>query len=117
MANTANPLLPVDGVVTITDGAALTLALLYEDGDLSIQGLNNTQKNRQSFKSRGKTYSARDVDDKDITFTWTCHAIQIIGDGTTALIGDTILRKAVWAAAVSKITTAQGDAYLLGVKW
>lgn len=117
MANTANPLLPVDGTVTITDGAALSLVLLYEDGDFSVTGLTNSQKTRQSFKSRGKTYSVRDVEDQDIEFSWTAHAIHIIGDGTTATIGDIVLKKAVWASATSKLATANGDAYLVQVSW
>jgi hypothetical protein len=117
MANAANPLLPTDGQITISDGAALTLVLLYEDGDTSIGGLNSSQKTRQAFKSRGKTYAVRDVEDKDISINWTAHAVHIIGDGATGTIGDAILKKAVWAAATSKLAVANGDAYLLQVSW
>jgi hypothetical protein len=117
MAVAANPLIPVDGQIVITDGAALSLTIQYEDGDFQIQGLNSSQKTRQSFKSRGKTYAVRDVEDKDIQFSFTCHAVHIIGDGTTAFIGDAILKKAVWASATSKLPTANGDSHLLGVKW
>lgn len=118
MANTANPLIPVDGSVQITDGGALSLTLSYEDGDLSISGLNGqNQKSFQSFKARGKTYAVRAVEDVDIEFSFTCHAVHIIGDGTTGTLGDAILKKAVWAAATSKLATTNGDAYLLQVRW
>lgn len=118
MANAANPLIPVDGSITITDGAALSLVVSYEDGDLNIASLNGqNQKSFVSFKSRGKTYSVRAVEDVDIEFSFTCHAVGIIGDGTTALIGDVALKKGVWASATSKLPTASGDAYLLQVKW
>ena len=118
MANTANPLIPVDGVITITDGAALSLTLNYEDGDIQIQGLNGqNQKSFQSFKSRGKTYSVRAVEDVDIEFSFTAHAVHIIGDGTTGTLGDVALKKAAWAAATSKLSSSNGDAYLVQVSW
>jgi hypothetical protein len=118
MANTANPLIPVDGVITISDGAALTLTVNYEDGNLAISGLNGqNQKSYQSFKSRGKTYAVRAVEDTDIEFSFDAHAVHILGDGTTGTLGDAALKKAVWAAATSKLATANGDAYLLQVSW
>ena len=118
MSNTANPLIPADGSTVITDGGALTLTVNYEDGDLSITGLNGqNQKSYQSFKHRGKTYAVRAVEDVDIEFSFTCHAVHIIGDGTTGTLGDAILRKAVWSAATSKLASTAGDAYLLQVKW
>lgn len=118
MAIAANPLIPVDGQIVITDGAALTFTLAYEDGDFQCSGLNgNSQKSVQSFKSRGKTYAVRQVEDQDISFQFTAHVVGIIGDGTTALIGDVVLRKGVWASYTSKISASQGDANLLQVKW
>lgn len=118
MSNSANPLIPADGVITITDGAALSLVLLYEDGDLQISGLNGqNQKSYVGFKSRGKTYAVRQVEDVDIEFSFTCHACHIIGDGTTATIGDVALRKGVWATYSSTLPAASGDAYLVQVAW
>lgn len=120
MANAANPLIPLDGTITITDatGSPLSLVLAYEDGDLSIAGLNGqNQKSFQSFRSRGKTYAVRAVEDTDIEFSFTAHAVGIIGDGTTALLGDVVLKKGVWASATSKLPVANGDAYLLQVAW
>lgn len=118
MANASNPLIPSDGVITITDGGALSLVLSYEDGDFQVSGLNGQdQKSYVSFKSRGKTYSVRAVEDMDIEFSFTAHAVHIIGDGTTATLGDVVLRKAVWASYTSKLPTANGDAKLVQVSW
>lgn len=117
MANAANPLIPVDGQLTITDGAALTFTVAYEDGDFQVTNLNSSQKTRQAFKNRGKTYSVRDVEDQDIEFSFTAHATHIIGDGTTAVLGDIILKKGPWSAASSKLPAANGDSYLVGVAW
>lgn len=118
MANAASPLIPVDGSIVITDGASLSLTLSYEDGDLQISSLNGqNQKSFVSFKGRGKTYAVRAVEDVDIEFSFSAHAVGIIGDGTTALLGDAVLKKGVWASATSKLPTANGDAYLLQVRW
>lgn len=119
MSNSANPLIPVDGVITITDGTGtpLSFSAAYEDGDFKVGPLNAGQQTRQSFKSRGKTYSVRDVEDMDITFSFTCHATQILGDGTTATIADVVLKKGPWASATSILPAANGDSYLLTVKW
>lgn len=118
MSNAAAPLIPADGAITITDGAALTLTVAYEDGDFAVQGLNGQdQKTSVSFKARGKTYSVRAVEDIDIEFTFSAHAVHIIGDGTTGTLGDAVLRKAVWASYTSKLPTANGDAKLLQVSW
>lgn len=118
MANTANPLIPADGAITITDGAALSLSLLYEDGDLQVSGLNGQdQKSYVAFKNRGKTYAVRAVEDENIEFSFTAHAVHIIGDSTTATLGDVALRKGVWGAYTSKLPTANGDAKLVQVSW
>lgn len=118
MANTANPLIPPDGQITISDGGALSLVLLYEDGNLQISGLNGqNQKSFQSFRSRGKTYAVRAVEDVDIEFNFDAHAVHIIGDGTTATLGDIALKKGAWSSATSKLAVANGDAYLVQVSW
>ena len=117
MSNTANPLIPRDGKLTVTDGSTLTLLLLYEDGDFQVSNLTEAQMSIIAFKARGKTYSVRKVEDQNIDFSFTCHAIHIIGDGTTATIGDIVLKLGAWAAATSKLPTANGDAHLVQVAW
>lgn len=118
MANTANPLIPADGVITISDGAALTFEVDYEDGDFQISGLNGQdQKSYVAFKNRGKTYAVRAVEDTEIEFSFTAHATHVIGDGTTGVLADAALRKAAWAAYTSTLATTAGDAKLLQVRW
>lgn len=117
MAMTTNPLIPADGTITITDGAALTYTIVYEDGDFSMTGLMKSQMTLQAFKDRGITYSVRQTEDSNIEFSFSCHAISVLGDGVTATPSDVALKLGVWAAATSKIAVTQGDAYLLQVKW
>lgn len=117
MATTNNPLIPADGTLVITDGASLTYTIVYEDGDLSITGLMKSQMQLQAFKDRGITYSVRQTEDANIEFSFSCHAISLLGDGVTATISDVALRLGVWAAATSKIAVTQGDAYLLQLKY
>lgn len=117
MAVSTNPLIPADGSITITDGAALTYTIPYEDGDFAMDGLEANQKSVVAFKNRGKTYSVRETEDVDIGFSFSAHAIAALGDGATAMLSDVALKLGVWAAATSKITGAQGNAYLLQVKW
>lgn len=118
MANTANPLCPVDGLITITDGAALSLTVAYEDGDFQVSGLNGQdQKSYVSFKSRGKTYAVRAVEDIDIEFSFTAHAVHVVGDGTTGVLADVVLRKTTWSSYTSTLPTASGDGKLVQVRW
>lgn len=117
MAVATNPMIPADGALVITDGAALTYTIIYEDGDLSITGLTKGQMQMVSFKDRGITYSVRETEDQDIEFAFSCHAIALLGDATTAMPTDVVLKLGVWAAATSKISAAQGNAYLLQLKF
>lgn len=117
MALATNPLVPKDGSIVITDGAALSLTINYEDGDFSVSGLQKDQRSTQVFRNRGKTYSVRETDDTDIEFSFSCHAISLVGDGTTATIGDVVRRSGVWVAATSTLPAASGDAYCVQVKW
>lgn len=117
MSNAANPLVPVDGTMTVTDGAALSWAMVYDEGDFKINGLSATFKDMQQFKSRGKVYAARDIEDTAIEVSFTCHAVMMIGDGTTATIGDIVLRKGPWAAYTSTLPAAAGDAKCVQIVW
>ena len=115
MSVSANPMIPADGTIKIEDGAALSITIQYEDGDFAASNLSKDQKSVVAFKDRGKTYAVREVEDVDIDGTFTCHAIALLGDGTTAMPTDAALRLGVWAAATSMISAAQGNAYLLKV--
>jgi hypothetical protein len=119
MSVSANPLVPKDGSIVITDatGTPLSLTILYEDGDLQVQGLMSDQMRKEEFKTRGIPYAVREVERMSIPFTFTCHATGIIGDGSTALPGDALLKLGAWASATSKASAAQGGAYLLQLAW
>lgn len=119
MTVAANPLVPKDGTITIADatGSPLSFTLAYEDGDFQIGPLMPGQWRRQEYKDRGVPYAVRKVEKMSIPFSFTCHAVGIIGDGTTALMGDVALKLAAWASAVSKIAAAAGDADLYQLVW
>lgn len=119
MSVALNPLIPKDGRIVISDGAGspISLTVLYEDGDLQAAGLMKDQQEVQAFRRRGTFYSGRQIGSKDIEFSFTCHALGILGDGTTALMGDVILRKGVWVAATSTLPLTAGDAFCVQLAW
>jgi hypothetical protein len=113
MAVTANPLVPVDGTLLINDGAALSYTIVYEDGDFSASNIKKGQKAVVAFRDRGATYSVREMEDEEIEFSFSAHAVALLGDGTTAMPTDVVAKKGVWAAATSLLASTSGDAYLL----
>ena len=117
MAITANPLVPVDGKLVITDGGALSYEILYEDGDFSASNIKKAQKAVVAFRDRGATYAVRETDDEEVEISFTAHAVAMLGDGATAMPMDIVARKGVWAAATSKLATTAGDGYLLQVQF
>lgn len=119
MSNANTPIIPKDGVLHILDGAGtpLDFTVLYDGGDLSFSGLNQGFSTRQIFMSRGVPYSVRDTELKPIEFTFTCDAVHILGDGTTATIYDVLMKKAPWASATSTLPTTRGDTYCLTFKF
>lgn len=115
----ATPVIPADGILTVTDGAALSYTVVYEDGDFSVSGMTHSQKAVAVFKDRGATYAVRETEDQEIEFSFSAHLITLRGDGTNAGLEDVVNKKGVWAAATSTLPTANGgfDTYLLSVKW
>lgn len=112
MANATVPLIPADGTLTITDGAALSYTIVYEDGDFAVTGLKKGQMAHVVGKDRGIPVWIRDTErDESIAFSFSCHAMAVVGDNTTATIGDIIMRLRVWAAFTSTLPTAGGDTY------
>lgn len=109
MAISASPIIASDGVLTFTDGAALSFTLMYEDGDLQVSGLKKDMMTQVVFKDRGIPYAIRDTEREEaIEFSFTCHLIAVVGDGTSALIGDVIKRQKAWSAATSTLPAAAG---------
>lgn len=117
MANAATPIIPRDGTLTVADGAALTLAIAYHNGDLKMSGLNAYQDEHEFFMSRGEIYGGRRSQKKVVDFTFTADLVHLLGDATTATLFEAIMRKGVWAAATSTWPAAAGDAYTLKFTW
>lgn len=119
MTVAANPFVPKDGIITITDntGTPLSYVVIYEDGDFQFGPIMEGQWEVQEFKDRGVPYAVRKVEKMSIPFSFTAHATGVIGDGTTALLGDVAAKLGVWASATSKLAATNGDAYLLQIAW
>lgn len=119
MANAANPIIPRDGVCVITDntGTPKSWTLAYHGGDLKLTGLTPGQKTQQTYMAAGATYAGRQVDDQEVGVEFTADAVHIIGDGTTATLGDVLLKRGLWSAAVSTLPTTAGDLYCLTFTW
>jgi len=117
MTLSATPLIPRDGKIEILDGAALILALAYEDGDWQASGIMEDQKQVKGYMSRGRFYSVRKTDDQEIEGSFSCHLTGLTGDGVTAQPLDPIRKKGLWAAATSTLAATAGDAHLLTVRW
>lgn len=119
MALAQAPLVPKDGTLVITDnaGTPLSLTVQYEDGDFSIDNMQEDQWEVQTFLDRGTPYSVRRTEKSPLSFSFSAHAVALLGDGTTAGLADVVLKKGVWASASSKLPTANGDAYLVQVAW
>jgi hypothetical protein len=117
MALSATPLIPRDGKITISDGGVLSLTGWYEDGDLSISGISAGQMQVKSYKSRGKTYSVRETEDQEQEIAFSAHLTGLFGDGVTAQLLDVVRRKGLWAAFVSTLPAANGDAKLVTLTW
>lgn len=117
MATAGAGLLPNDGTITVADGAALTYTFVYEDGDYSISGLKRNQKSIVVGKDRGDNAWFRESEDEDIEISFSCQAIALLGDGTTAMPSDVFLRKGVWAAATSTLPSSVSDTYACKITW
>jgi hypothetical protein len=117
MANAATPIIPRDGVLVISDGAALTYTVPYMGGALKITGLNQNQRTRQVFKASGSTYAVRDVEDQEFGIEFTADAVHWKGDGSTATLFEVLMKLGVWSAATSMLPTTAGDTYCLKLTW
>jgi len=117
MSIAASPIIPRDGTIVVSDGSTLSLTLLYEEGDLSVSGFEKGSYDFESFWSRGQWFAGRETKTHTMEISFSCYCVGIIGDGTTALIGDVINRLGVWASATSTLPTSTGGAYTVQLKW
>ena len=113
MAIASTGLLIQDGKIVITDGAALSYEIIFEDGDLQINGLRQAQRAIVVGKDRNRNAWFRQAEDADFEFTFSCYVVALLGDGTTANPMDVVLKKGVWAAATSTLPSSTGDVYAL----
>jgi len=121
MALPSTPLIPADGAIQIIDntgGTPLALTIAFEDGDLQVNGLKSGYFETVLFKNRGRHYSVRKTEHKEIDFSFTAHATGTI-DAATGSVPAMLLKLAgsPYAAAVSTIPANAGDADLRSVKW
>lgn len=118
MAIAANPIIPKDGVLTISDGAGtpLTFAVPYTDGDLQLAGVRKGGMQTQAFKTRGQTYSVRETEDAPVAFSFNCH-FNGLDDATSAAMLDIVAKLGTWASATSTLPTSAGDAWMVQLAW
>jgi len=119
MANPSSPMIPRDGVLVIKDntGTPKTLTIAYDGGDLQVSNLNQGHKTRQVFKSRGATYSVRDVEAQEIGIQFTADAVSFLGDGSTATLYEALMKLGAWSTAVSTLPSPAGDTYCLTLQF
>lgn len=112
----STPLIPNDGVIVITDGAALTFTLNFEDGDLSFSEIAEGQKNYEMFFHRGRFYGARKTQDSPVEVSFSCHAVGFT-DAAQASILDVVRKGGLWAGALSTLPIGAGDLYCVRLTW
>lgn len=118
MALPQTPMLKQDGTIIIRDGgsggAQKTYEIVYEDGNFKWSGLKKNGKQTQVFFDRGEPYGMRQTDPIEIQFSFSADAIMFTDSEAT--LRDVVTGEGAWAAAVSTLPIAQGDAYLLEVE-
>ncbi len=119
MANAAVPFIPRDGVLVLKDntGTPKTLTIAYDGGDLQLSNLNQAFKTRQIFKSRGSTYSVRDVEAQEVGIQFTADAVHFLGDASTVTLYEALMKLGAWSSAVSTLPSTAGDTYCLTLQW
>ena len=113
----STPIVSADGVLTISDGAALTYTVAYDMGDFKISGLNVANQESLNFYARGNYVGTRNIKDKEFTFSFTAHLIGLLGETGAPTINDVILRKKDWSAATSTLPGAAGDTFHHTILW
>ena len=114
----------IDGVLTIKDGAALTLALPFTNGDFKLPGLNGgltsgrtSMQEVTDFFARGKYIGSRYTKGKILECSFTAHLTALTGETGDATILDVALRKNDWAAPTSTVPVARGDVLHYTLEW
>ena len=107
------PIVPTDGTLVISDGAGspLTATVVYEEGNFSFTGMNQGVMDTVVFMDRGRPYSIRKEKNRPIPFSFTAHAISMVGEP-----GNACLKLGTWASATSTLPTAKGGSEVHCVK-
>ena len=125
MTMPANPTVPKDGILTITDGTTptpLSWEVMYEDGDFKVGKFRKDQMQLAKFKDRGKTYAVRETEDDDVQWSFTCHLVATT-DSSSGTPLDVARRTGAWTAAKSTLPTSAGGgptgtgAYTIMIAW
>ena len=102
MAHPTTPVVPRDGQLVVSDntGTPISYTIVYEDGDFSIDEVQEDYANTASMKDRGIWYNERKTDEQDLNFTFTCHVTHF-SSATDGSPLDAVLKKGKFASGVS----------------
>ena len=119
-----SPIVGIDGILTIKDGAALSLVAPFSNGDFKLPGLNagltsgrSAMQEVTDFFARGKYIGSRYTKGKVLEGSFTCHLTALIGETADPSILDALLRKNDWASPTSTIPASRGDVPHYTLEW
>ena len=106
-----------DGTLTFTDntGTPLSLPIVYEAGDFSIDNLNEGLVETTAYLDRGEFATLRKTNRVFPSFSFTAHMTDL-SDATDKLLYDLARKTGAWSAAVSTLG-ANADAMTYKLTW
>ena len=106
-----------DGLITLKDGTGspVTMDVIYEDGDLSFEGISKHQAELIAFFDRGVFYSVRKSNQKFVTFKFTAHFTEL-SDATNSNVYDFINFANKYSANVSTLGST-AEVKTISVLW
>lgn len=106
-----------DGSLVIKDATAVTpldVTVTYENGDFSLQGLSEGQKEVTAYQSRGALSSLRYTNQTFPTLSFTAQMTEF-SDATNENMLDMVLKQNAFSAAVSTYSTATDAVFTLNL--
>ena len=105
-----------DGVITIKDatGSPITCTVQYEDGDLSIEGMQEGDRGVTNYLDRGDSYGLRTMDHVPVSFSFSAHLLEFT-DATRKTVRDAATKKGAYASGVSTWGTNVADPWTVTV--
>jgi hypothetical protein len=93
-----------DGTLTFTDntGTPLSMSIVYEAGDFSIDNLNEGLVETTAYLDRGEFATLRKTNRVFPSFSFTAHMTDI-SDATDKLLYDLARKTGAWTSAVSTL--------------